>query len=74
MKILKQVEIVIICKPLIFGQSMLSFGPNEKNNEIVLDSFTLASWPCQHHKINKCKQSKPKLFLWKVSIREHDLS
>ena len=30
MKILRQVEIVIICKPSFFGQSMLSLGQNER--------------------------------------------
>ena len=50
MKILRQLEIVIMCMPYILRQSMLSLGQNGKNK--IIQSFALASWPCQHQIID----------------------
>ena len=50
MYILRQFEFVIICMPLIFGQSMLYFW-SELKKTMKSSKALLASWPCQHHHV-----------------------
>ena len=51
MKNLRQVESVIICMPLIFGQSMLSFGQKENGNEDI-QSCGLTFWSKSYYDWN----------------------